>query len=129
MTPLDPKIKIPGVTRSGRQAATDTNRLLKYFMDWAEHGAPKDLPEPDEEGMIPWSGGTIPVYPRDIVSLRLRGGFRLTGGDFRAEKEAGFLVEKGNGFLTGTAARFDWEHTGAMDDIIGFMPRPDIVLE
>lgn len=113
---IDPNVKIPGVTRPGRQlvdsiqgdrrlAKVSTDRLEQIYVEWLENGAPKNLPAADSEGFISWAGGSIPVHPRDKVQVKLRGGYTNRDG----------------GYLQGSAFRFDWRHDGdANDDVTAF---------
>jgi hypothetical protein len=113
---INPNTKIPGVTRPGRQlvdgingdprlAAVSTDRLEQVYIQWMENGAPKNLPAADADGFIAWSGGSIPVHPRDKVQVKLLGGYKNKDGSY----------------LQGSAFRFDWQHVGdANDDVIAF---------
>lgn len=101
---IDPNIKIPGVTRPGRQLIDAPDRLESVYLEWLENGAPKGLPSPGTDGFVSWAGSTIPVQPRTKVAVKLGGGFTLKDGSY----------------LAGSAFRFDWSHTGAADDIVAF---------
>lgn len=113
---INSNIKVLGVTRPGRQlidsiegdkrlAAVSTDRLEQVYIEWLENGTPKGLPAPDDEGFTAWTGGSIPIHPRDKVQVKLLGGYK----------------NKDGGYLQGSAFRFDWRHEGdANDDVVAF---------
>lgn len=111
----NPIVKIPGITRPGRQAPSaemggielaqfSSERLEAAYAAWLANGEP-NLPEPDADGFIEWSGAGIPVFPRAVVEIKLRGGFTPKSG-----------------YVMGEAFRFDWTWTegDANDDVIAF---------
>lgn len=97
--------KISGVTTAGRQLYDHPDKLARQQADYEAGGREAGLSlvsQPD--GFKPWNGGKIPIDPRQRVFVRLRGGFLLNDGSE----------------IMASALRFDWTHTGELDDIVAF---------
>lgn len=91
-----------GRANAGKTSVIKEGTLRRARRAFSESG-PARLGEPDADGYHPWGGGIIPVEPYTKVRVIFRGGFLTKSGEP----------------VQASAFRFDWEHTGGNDDIIG----------